>query len=118
MVSKSDEDYLEAILIAEIENGDARGYFIADFLNVSRPAVTKCLNQLKLKGYLEDNKKIILSPAGRAIAESIYEKHLKCKEFLMKIGVSEDVAKVDCCKIEHCISEETFEKIKDFCSKN
>lgn len=117
-VTKGIEDYLEAILIIKIKNDKVKATNIADFLDVSRPAITKELKLLESNGYISRRNMLIeLTEKGLDIAEKVYEKHLICKEFLIKIGVPESIAEIDCCKIEHCINEITFEKIKDFCIK-
>ncbi len=117
-VTNGIEDYLEAILIVKIENKKVKATNIADFLNVSRPAITKELKLLENSNYIAKQGTLIeLTEKGLEIANKVYEKHLICKKFLIKIGVPEDIANIDCCKIEHCINEITFEKIKDFCNR-
>lgn len=117
-VTKGIEDYLEAILIIKIKNQKVKATNIADFFNISRPAITKELKLLEINNYiLRQGTLIELTEKGLEIANKVYEKHLICKQFLIKIGVPENIADIDCCKIEHCINEITFEKIKEFCNK-
>lgn len=117
-ITKGVEDYLEAILIIKLKNKKVKATNIADFFNVSRPAITKELKLLESNDYIEKQGMLIeLTQKGLEIANKVYEKHLICKEFLIKIGVPEEIAEIDCCKIEHCIDEITFEKIKEFCNR-
>ena len=118
-LTKSIEDYLEAVIITQEKYGKSKSVYISEFLNISKPAVTKAMNVLKENGYVtkESHTNIELTEKGKEIAEKTYEKHLKVKEFLIKLGVSKPTADVDCCKIEHCISDETFDAIKKFIDK-
>lgn len=117
-LTESVEDYLEAMLISKEKKGKIKASFIADFLGITRPAVTKAVKSLEEGGYItKSGTSIELTAFGQGVANKVYEKHLKCKEFLIKLGVCEEVADVDCCKIEHCISDDTFKAIKNFCNK-
>lgn len=118
-LTKSFEDYLEAILIFELKNKPIHSVKIADFLHVSKPAVSKAMNELIALGYIEKKSYgvITLLPKGREIAKKIYDKHLTIETFLMNIGVNKLTAENDCCLIEHCISDETFNCIKNFNEK-
>ncbi|HNZ77279.1 MAG TPA: metal-dependent transcriptional regulator [Bacilli bacterium] len=115
-LTKAKEDYLEAILMLEKSKGIVRTSEIARLLNVSRPGVTKAMNALKAAGLIEKENygAILLTKAGRLQANEILNRHNKIKMFLIKLGVSPETAELDCCKIEHVISDETFEKIKNF----
>ena len=115
-LTKSVEDYLEAILVLEKKYGKVKSVEISKMLGVSKPGVTKAMNILKEQGYIEktDYSVIIFTDLGRQIAKEVYEKHTLIKQFLIKLGVSEENAEIDCCKIEHVISNETFERIRDF----
>lgn len=115
-LTKGIEDYLEAIYIINLKDKKVKATNIASFLSVSRPAITKELKLLESNNYITKNGLLIeLTTSGLEVAKKVYEKHLICKKFLTKIGVPEDVAEIDCCKIEHCINEVTLEKIKEFC---
>ena len=117
-LTKSVEDYLEAILICEAKFKVVKSINLADFFSISRPAITKATKNLEENGLIVKNgNDLLLTERGRQIAEKVYQKHLTIKEFLIKLGVSESNAETDCCKIEHCISDETFNKIKEFCKK-
>lgn len=119
-LTKSNEDYLEAILILEKKKIKVKSVSIAKMLGVSKPGVNKAMNVLKENGLIEKTNysDIVLTPKGRELANAVYQKHLKIKEFLIKLGVSEEVADRDCCLIEHVISDETFIKIDNFCKNN
>lgn len=119
-LSKSIEDYLETILVLEKEtNKTVKSVDIASNLNVSKPAVTKAMNELKELGYINKDLygEISLTQIGREIALKIYDKHKTINTFLQKLGVSKEVAEIDCCKLEHAISDETLQKLKDFLNK-
>lgn len=115
-LTKSNEDYLEAILILEKKENVIRSIDIAKMLNISRPGVNQAMNVLKeLKLIIKDDySDIKLTELGREIAEKVYEKHILIKKFLLKIGVSDETAENDCCKIEHVISDETFNCLKKY----
>ena len=119
LLTDSNEDYLEAILILKEKYGIVRSVDIAKLLNVSKPGVNKAMNILKENGLIEKETygDVILTPKGLEIASKIYKKHTTIKDFLIKLGVSEEVSDIDCCKIEHVISDETFTAIKKFLNK-
>ena len=89
---------------------------VAELLNVSKPAATNGLNELAGKGLLtkEPYGDIFLTDKGRAEAERVYAKHRLLNGFLKKLGVSTEIAEIDCCKIEHILSDETVDAIKKF----
>ena len=120
LLTDSNEDYLEAILILKIKNGTVRSIDVANMLNVSKPGVNKAMNILKENGLIEKETygDITLTEKGSEIANRIYNKHNTIKNFLIKLGVSEEISDIDCCKIEHVISEETFNAIESFLNKN
>jgi len=119
-LTPANEDYLEAILILENRGEKVKSVEIAKFLNVSKPGVNKAMNILKANNLIEkdDYSDIYLTKKGRNLAEQIYSRHTLINRFLRLLGVSSEVAEVDCCKIEHILSEETLEKIKSFVQKN
>ena len=113
VIRESAEMYLETILVLSKE-GDVRSIDIARAMNFSRPSVSVTVHNLEKERYIKinDNGTIVLLPAGREIAERIYERHTVLTDLLVAIGVSEKVAVDDACKIEHDISIETFDCIK------
>ena len=119
LLTDSNEDYLEAIYILKLKNEKVRSIDIAKYLNVSKPGVNKAMNVLKENGLIEKDYygDVCLTKKGEDIAKKIYEKHTTIKDFLLKIGTKEDIAEIDCCKIEHVISEDTFKAIKKHLDK-
>ncbi len=110
----SGEDYLEAVLILQKKNGAVRSIDLARHMEVSKPSVSRAVAVLQQGGFLTvDNDYFLhLTEAGREIAEKIYERHQFFKEQLIAIGVEPEVAERDACRIEHVISEVSFEKLK------
>lgn len=110
---ESAEDYLETILILNSTLGMVRSIDIANDMGFSKPSVSVAMKNLRERGLIEvDDGFITLTESGREAAESVYERHRTLTQFLVGIGVSEKTAAQDACKIEHDISEETFERIK------
>lgn len=118
-IQESGENYLETILILQKRNGIARSVDIANELNFSRASVSRAMSLLKDLGHIEigNINQIILTDTGREIAEKIYEKHCILKDFLTTIGVDKDIASEDACKMEHIISEQTFDCLKNLLDK-
>lgn len=119
LLTDSNEDYLEAIYILKLKYGKVRSVDIAKHLNVSKPGVNKAMNVLKENNLIDKDHygDVYLTTKGEDIAKKIYEKHITIKNFLLELGIEEEIADVDCCKIEHVISEETFSAIKKHLSK-
>lgn len=115
---QSEEDYLENILYLAQTQQIVHRIDIARRLNVSQAAVNKAVKILMAKEYVyEEGKHLYLTEKGKAYAQLVYEKHHIIRGFLMKLGVSENVAEEDACRLEHLVSEETFSKMKDFLHK-
>ncbi len=115
----SAEDYLEAALRLELRGERIKVTSIAELLAVSKPAVTNALEALAAKGYMtkEPYGDINLTETGRKAAAHVYDKHKLLRGFLRKLGVSEETADIDCCKIEHVLSEETLDCIRQYMQK-
>ncbi|MCL2842564.1 MAG: metal-dependent transcriptional regulator [Oscillospiraceae bacterium] len=115
-IQESAENYLETIYILAERNGYVRSIDVATELGFSKPSVSRAMKLLRENNYItvKNDGTIFLTPAGQEIAARIYERHAFLTQFLIKLGVAEDVAKEDACRIEHVISEETFSKLKDF----
>jgi len=113
-IQESGENYLETIFILANENGYVRSVDIANALSFSKPSVSRAMSILKKAGHITVDKEgqIELTASGRRIAESIYNRHQLLTEYLVSIGVSHETASADACRIEHVISQETFEKIE------
>lgn len=113
-IHESGEDYLETILMLCRQHGSARSVDIAAHLSVSKPSVSFAMKKLRENGYIlmGDDNRITLTDRGEAIACRILERHDLLTHMLMRLGVSEEVARADACKIEHDLSDETFEAIR------
>ena len=110
-----DGNYLEAIYVLQKKNGIVRSIDVASMLNFSKPSVSVAMKNFRENGYVDVdyNGHITLTEKGMEIAEKTYSRHELIKNLLIHIGVSEEVASEDACKIEHDISEETYEKLKN-----
>ena len=112
---ESGENYLETILMLQKEKGFARSVDIAARLSVSKPSVSIAMKKLRENGYIamDSDGHITLLPAGEAIANKVYERHELLTRFFVRLGVSEETAAADACKVEHVLSQETFDCIKN-----
>ena len=113
---ESGEMYLETILVLTREkNREVHSLDVAEYMNYSKPSVSRAVGLLKKGGYLEVSKDgaLTLTEAGREIAEKIYERHTLLTGFFTMLGVDKEIAAGDACKIEHDISDESFEAIKN-----
>ena len=117
---ESQEDYLEKILQISKEKENVHAIDIARALSFSKPSVSVAMNKLKDLGYIEINKKgeITLTQEGLLIAEKTLEKHETLTQLLIALGVSEETAKEDACRMEHDISDETWNVIKNHVKQN
>ena len=117
-IQESAENYLEAILVLHNRQGNVRSIDIANELSFSKPSVSVAMKNLRTNGYIEVDKDgfITLLDKGREIAEKIYERHTPITDWLTTMGVSPEVAAEDACRIEHVISAETFERLKEHVS--
>ncbi len=113
-IYESAEDYLEAILALREQRGTVRSIDVVHRLELSKPSVSVAMKRLRENGYIEMDADgfITLLPPGETIAQRIYTRHKLLTQFLIRLGVSEEVAAADACKIEHDLSDETFEKIR------
>lgn len=119
-IYESAEDYLERILMLRQKNGTVRSIDIARELDYSKPSVSVAMKRLRENGYLQMDPDglITLLPPGEEIAQRIYARHQLLTEFLMQLGVSPENAAADACKIEHDLSEESFERIREAIRQN
>lgn len=115
-IYESAENYLETILMLTKRSGSVRSIDIVNEMNVTKPSVSVAMKQLRENGYIEMDLQslITLTKKGKEIAEKIYEKHILLKNVFTALGVSEDVAIADACKIEHDLSDETISCIKKY----
>lgn len=113
-IHESAENYLETILILSKRLGKVRSIDIASELSYSKPSVSVAMKNLRTNGYIEVDPEgyITLLEKGRVIAEKMYERHTLLSDWLTALGVDPVVAAEDACRIEHVISEETFEAFK------
>ena len=112
-IGKSAEDYLEAMVILKEKNGYIRSIDIAGFLGVTKPSVSNAMKRLREDGYIEmeSSGRITVTDKGMKIADKIYTRHKKLTGFFVDLGVDPEVAEADACKIEHDLSDETFEAL-------
>lgn len=110
----SGEDYLEAVLVLQKEKGIVRSVDVARHMGVSKPSVCHAVTTLKKGGFLvmDDDFSLHLTSVGQEIAEQIYERHQFFTEQLIAAGVDPQTAERDACRIEHAISDESFQKLK------
>lgn len=113
-IQESAENYLETILVLKNRLGLVRSIDIANELSFSKPSVSVAMKNLRTNGYLEVDAEgfITLTDKGRGIADKIYERHTLLTDWLTALGVSPGIAAEDACRIEHVISEETFDVLK------
>lgn len=114
-LQESGEMYLETILILSRQKGSVRSVDISEHMGYSKPSVSRAVGLLKSGNYIimEDDGHITLTPAGREIAEKILLRHTLLTEMLVRLGVDRETASADACKMEHVISDETFEAIQN-----
>ena len=116
MLHRSSEDYLKTIYVLHMNSGTVRSVDVAEHLGVTKPSVCNAIRVLKEGGFLimDERKRLSFTETGREMAKRIYERHCILREALISIGISREIAERDACRIEHDISRETFEKLKDF----
>ena len=112
-IHESAEDYLEAILMLKERKGAVRSIDIANELEYTKPSVSVAMKKLRENGYvlMDDEGLLTLTPEGEKIATHVYSRHKLLTEFFVRLGVNEATAAADACKVEHDLSEETFEKL-------
>ena len=113
-IHESGEMYLEAILVLSQKNGFVRSIDVSEYLGYSKPSVSRAVGILKKGEYIvvDRDGSLTLTESGKAIAEKIFERHTVLSQLLILLGVSEETATADACKLEHAISDESFEAIK------
>ncbi len=113
-LQESGEMYLESIYVLQKEKGNVRSIDISEYMGYSKPSVSRAVGLLKDGGYITAEKDGILklTQEGLEIAEKIYERHTIITNLLMALGVDKETAAVDACRVEHVISEKTFDAIK------
>ena len=113
-IQESGEMYLETIYILSEKTGAVRSIDVGEYMGYSKPSVSRAVGILKKCGYLLMDKDgyLTLTESGLAVAKKIYERHTLLTDFLIRLGVNEKTAVEDACKIEHDISDETFDALK------
>ncbi len=116
VLQESGEMYLETILILSQKNPNVRSIDIVDYMGYSKPSVSRAVKLLKEGGFINVNADgyITLTDDGKSVASKMYERHVWVSQLLVGFGVDEETAAVDACKIEHVISDKTFEAIKKY----
>lgn len=120
IIKESGEDYLEAILVLKKSKGLVRSIDVANELKVTKPSVSVAMKHFREEGYVvtDENGYLNLTEKGLKIAQNVYERHEIIAKALMALGVCKETALEDSCKIEHVISNESFEKLKEFLNKS
>ena len=115
-IKESAENYLETIFILSKKNGAVRSIDVANEMNFTKPSISVAMKRLREDEYITVNNdgNITLTDKGMEIASRIYERHQLIAKILMALGVNEETAYEDSCKIEHDLSQESFEKIKEY----
>ena len=118
-IQESAENYLESILILMQKNGQVRSIDVAHYTGFSKPSISRAVGLLRDNGYvtIDQNGLLGLTEAGLKIAETIYERHTVLTDLLTRLGVPPEIAAEDAGRIEHVISPETFEKLKEHARK-
>lgn len=113
-IQESGEMYLESIYVLQQKNGHVRSIDICEYMGYSKPSISRAVGLLKKGGYITVDKDgtICLTASGEDIAKTIYDRHTLLTRLLTRLGVSEETAAEDACKLEHVISQETFLAIK------
>ncbi len=119
-LQESGEMYLETILVLNKKQPAVRAIDISEYMGYSKPSVSRAVGLLKNGGFISVDKDgfIALTEDGLAVANKIYERHTLLTQFLIRLGVDPDTASEDACKLEHAISDTSFEAIKRYANKN
>ena len=119
-IQESGEMYLETIHVLSKKNGSVRAIEISEYMGYSKPSVSRAMGILKQAGYIEVDRNgyITLTDSGLEVANRMYERHTLLTNLLISLGVDQETAADDACKIEHHISEKSFEAIKNYLNKD
>ena len=118
-LQESGEMYLETIYVLSLKSSCVRGIDVGEYMGYSKPSVSRALGLLKNEGLVkkDENGYLKLTMAGEILAKRIYERHTVLSKLFMDLGVDEETAVEDACRIEHYISDKTFDAIKTHMSK-
>ena len=119
-IMRASEDYLEAMLMMKEKHGYIRSIDVAEYLGVTKPSVTYTTKRLKENGYITMDKDghITLTDSGMEIASKVLDRHKTLTDFLISIGIDKETAEADACKMEHDISQNTYEAICTYARNN
>lgn len=119
-LQESGEMYLESIYVLSKTNDSVLSIDVCEYMGYSKPSVSRAVKILRENKYItvENDGSLRLTEKGTSVAENMYQRHTVLTTFLKKLGVSDEIASKDACKIEHVLSEESFEAIKNHASKN
>lgn len=120
VIHQSAEDYLESILVLQEQCGQVRSIDIVNRLGYSKPSVSIAMKKLRESGYISMSPDglITLNDSGLEVARKVYSRHQVITELFRMMGVSEETAAEDACRVEHDLSQETFERIRTFVQQN
>lgn len=120
ITNESSEDYLETILLLSRKLPVVRSVDIANELGFKKPSISVAMKKLREAGHITvtDAGFIYLTDSGKEIADMVYERHVFMSQWLMKLGVPEDIATTDACHLEHVFSKESFQALKDYVEKH
>jgi len=115
-LQESGEMYLETIYVLSQSSNSVRSIDVAEHMGYSKPSVSRAMGLLKQGGYVtvDEDGFLVLTDEGRSVAEKIFARHTVVSKLLVSLGVSEETAAEDACKIEHVISDETFDAIQNY----
>lgn len=120
VIHQSAEDYLESIFVLQEQHGQVRSIDIVNLLGYSKPSVSIAMKKLRESGYISMSPDglITLNESGLEIARQVYSRHKVITELFVMMGVPKEVAAEDACRVEHDLSQETFERIRDYVRRN
>jgi len=120
LLMESGEMYLEALYVLSLENELVRAIDVGEYLGYSKPSVSRAVSLLKSEGFIrrDDRGFLYLTEAGEIIGKSVYERHIVLTDLFMMMGIDEDTANKDACRVEHYICDKTFEAVKAYVKKH
>ncbi len=118
-VHESGEMYLEAILVLSRQKASVRSIDVSEYLGYSKPSVSRAVGILRSENYItmEKDGSLLLTQLGREVAEKIYERHTLLSKLLIHLGVDQETAAADACKMEHAISDVSFQALKRYAAE-
>ncbi len=117
-IQESGEMYLESILVLSQKKARVRSIDVVEYMGYSKPSVSRAVSLLKKGGFItmEEDGTLLLTDDGKEVAEKIFERHTLLTKLLIQLGVDEETATADACKLEHAISDTSFNAIKAYIS--